>query len=151
MDHYGLSQQVLLEHQTLANVAAALRTTIGWSYDAADLSRKLSSLMFVGKSYKRHFRRLLALEEEGGYLAVVLESRPELADEVAALHQQHAQFRKALARVLVRLRRVDATDHAAFAAICGDLIALLDTIDRHNQRENGLLQEALLRDEGGEG
>lgn len=151
MDYQGVSQQVLLEHQTLANVAAALRTTIGWSYEGADISRKLSSLFFVAKSFKRHFRRLMALEEEGGYMAVVLETRPGLSDDVAALEKEHVVFRKELGRILARLRSVAATDSTTFTAITDDLSALLDKIDRHNQQENRLLQEALLTDVGGEG
>lgn len=151
MDDHGLAHQVLLEHQMLDNIASALRTTIGWKYQGADLSRNLSSLLFISKSYKRHFQRLIALEEEGGYMAVVLDSRADLSDEVATLGAEHGQFCKALGRSLARMRRLAATDKAGFAAITVDLNALLDQIDEHNRKEGTLLQEALLRDEGGEG
>ena len=151
MDQSGVGHQVLLENQTLANVTSALRTTIGWKYQGPDLSRNLSSLTFIAKSYKRHFQRLFELEAEGGYMSVVLESHPELSDMVASLEQEHREFGKALGRILARLRRVTVTDRATFAAIAADLSALLDRIDAHNLKEADLLQEALLRDEGGEG
>lgn len=151
MDHAGLAQQVLLEHQTLESVTAALRVTMGWSYEGDDLSRKLSSLTFVGKSFQRHLKRLIALEEEGGYMAVVLESRPELSEEVASLEQEHGRFRKALAGILRRLRQVSPDDRARLASLSDELGTMLDAIDAHNRKENRLLQEALLRDEGGEG
>jgi hemerythrin-like domain-containing protein len=91
------------------------------------------------------------LEEEDGYMAVVLAERPELTDEVEALRLEHEQFRRTLNRILARLRRVEPTDHATFAKISDDLLALLDKLDEHSRKEIGLLQHALLEDEGGEG
>ena len=151
MDHLAIPQQVLVEHQTLAYVTSALRATMGWKYQGTDLSRKLASLRFVGQSFQRHLKHLMELEEEDGYMAVVLADRPELTDEVEALRQEHDQFRKALNRILARLRRVAPTDHAAFTKISDDLSALLEKLDEHSRKETGLLQHALLEDEGGEG
>jgi hemerythrin-like domain-containing protein len=151
MDHLAIPQQVLVEHQTLAYVISALRATMGWKYQGTDLSRKLSSLRFVGQSFQRHLKHLMELEEEDGYMAVVLAERPELTDEVEALRLEHGQFRKALNRILTRLRRVESTDHATFAKISDDLSALLEKLDEHSRKETGLLQHALLEDEGGEG
>src|SRR5262245_18221853 len=92
MDHHAISQQILIEHQTLAYVASALRTTLAWHYEAVDLSRKLASLRFVGQSFDRHLKRLMALEEADGYMAVVCENRPELSDRVDALRNEHDTF-----------------------------------------------------------
>ena len=151
MDHHAIPQQVLVEHQTLAYVTSALRATMGWKYQGTDLSRKLASLRFVGQSFQRHLKHLMELEEENGYMAVVLADRPELTDEVEALRQEHDQFRKRLNRILSRLRRVEPTDHAAFTKISDDLTALLEHLDEHSRKEIDLLQHALLEDEGGEG
>lgn len=151
MDHQAIPQQVLVEHQTLAFVISALRATIGWKFQGADLSRKLSSLHFVGQSFQRHLKHLWAFEEEDGYMAVVVASRPELSEEVEALRKDHARFRRKLANILNRLRRVSPTDHAMFTEISDELLALLEKLDAHNSKETGLLQKALLTDEGGEG
>jgi hypothetical protein len=151
MDHLAIPQQVLVEHQTLAYVVSALRSTIGWKFPGTDLSRKLSSLLFVGESFQRHLERLMSLEEAEGYMAVVLASRPELNDEVETLRQEHGQFRASLGQVLTRLRAVAPQDHQAFSAASEDFLALLDKLDDHSKHETDLLQEALLQDEGGEG
>jgi len=151
MDHHANSQQLLVEHQTLAHVTNALRATIGWEYQDTDLTRKLQSLRFVGESFKRHLKHLMELEEADGYMAVVLESRPELQEEVEALRREHSQFRTALRAILGRLRRVESTDRAGFESVSSDLIALLDRLDEHGKKEIELLQAALLTDEGGEG
>jgi hypothetical protein len=151
MDHLAISEQVLIEHQTLAFVTSALRSTIGWKYQGTDLTRKLESLRFVGQSFERHLKRLMALEEDDGYMTVVLTSRPELKESVDTLRQEHVHFRKALSRILSKLRRVDRGDHEKFATTSNELLALLDQLDEHGKKETSLLQEALLTDEGGEG
>jgi len=151
MDHLAIPQQVLVEHQTLAYITSALRATIGWKYQGADLSRKLDSLRFVGQSFQRHLKHLMTLEEEDGYMTVVLESRPDLSEEVDRLQKEHAQFRRTLSRIMTRLRRLVPTDHGTYNKVADDLLALLEKLDEHSKKETGLLQEALLRDEGGEG
>jgi seryl-tRNA synthetase len=151
MEHQDIQQQVLIEQANLAHIVSALRTTLGWKSREYDFSRKLSSLVFVCESFQRHLKRLLRLEQSEGYMAVVLDSRPELSDEVRGLRRQHTEFRKKLREILARLRNVSHSDLATFTILSTDLEMLLDRLDEHHRREAALLQEALLRDEGGEG
>jgi hypothetical protein len=151
MDHLAIPQQVLAEHQTLAFVASALRSTTGWKFQGSDLTRKLSSMLFVGQSFQRHLKRLMALEEEQGYMSSALALRPELSGEVAELRAEHDYFRSQLSRILSRIKRASPTDHEGFAKLSSDLLALLERLDVHSKKETDLLQEALLQDEGGEG
>jgi hypothetical protein len=151
MDHLASGQQLLVEHQTLGHITSALRATIGWKYPATNLSRKLESLRFVGESFKRHLKHLMELEEQGGYMSVVVTSRPESKEEVEKLQGEHAQFRKSLTRILARLRAVAPADRDTLESISQDLLGLLEQLDAHGKREVDLLQDALLTDEGGEG
>ena len=151
MEHHALTQQVLAEHQTLAFVTSALRSTMGWKFAGSDLSRKLASSLFVGQSFQRHLKRLLSLEEEEGYMDAVLSSHPELHEEVEKLRHEHDDFRRDLSRLLGRLRRVSPTDHEGFANVSADMEALLDRLETHSTKETDLIQQALLQDEGGEG
>lgn len=151
MEHHAIGQQVLVEHQTLAYITSALRATIGWKFQGSDLTRKLTSLRFVGESFERHLEHLMGLEEADGYMAVVFESRPELSDAAVALRQEHDQFREELSSILARLRGVGPTDHDSFTNVSHDLVAMLERVDEHSKKETELLQEVLLRDEGGEG
>jgi len=151
VDHIAISEQVLVEHEILAHITSALRATIGWKYQGADLTRKIGSLRFVGQSLQRHLKHLTGLEEEDGYMSVILESHPELNDEVEALRQEHGQFRKGLSRILTRLHLVQPTDDLTLAKVSEDLLALLKKLDEHSHKETGLIQHALLKDEGGEG
>jgi hypothetical protein len=151
MDHQDIQQQVLIEQATLAHVVSALRTTLGWKSRVEDISRKHSSVLFVCESFQRHLKRLFHLEQSEGYMAVVLDSRPELSDPVRTLRRQHTDFRKKLREILIRLRAIGPTERAAFTQTSGELEMLLDRLDDHHRQEAALLQEALLRDEGGEG
>lgn len=141
----------MIEHETLAHITSALRTTVGWESRGSDFSRKRSSLRFVCESFDRHLKRMFKLEQAEGYMTVVLDSRPELSDEVRTLRGEHVQFRKQVRDILSRLAVVETTDHDTFSRICDELAALLDRLDKHHHKETVLLQEALLRDEGGEG
>jgi hemerythrin-like domain-containing protein len=151
VDHKAMSEQVLVEHEVLAHIVSALRATVDWKYQGADLTRKIGSLRFVGQSLQRHLKHLMGLEEHDGYMSAILESHPELNDEVEALRQEHGQFRKALSRILTRLRLVKPTDHSNLAEISDELLALLKKLDEHSHKETGLIQHALLKEEGGEG
>ena len=96
-------------------------------------------------------KHLMALEEKDGYMTDVLESRPELAETVAALRAEHLQFRKSLRGILARLNGLSPNDHDGLAEASSDLTMLLDRLEAHGKKETDLLQEALLTDEGGEG
>ncbi len=151
MDQQGTPQQVLIEHQMLNHITGALKATMDWEYEGTDFSRKLSSLRFVAQSFQRHLKRLMALEEADGYMAVVLDSCPQLNQEIETLRQEHDQFRHALPRIMGRLQRVSPTNRESMTKILDELTALLEKLNAHGKKETSLLLKALLTDEGGEG
>ena len=151
MAHDDIAHQTLVEHGLLRHITEALRLTAGRKAEGHDLSRSLSTLKFVTQCFERHLERLMALEEHDGYMDVVVRTEPRLAKAVDALREEHGQFRGAVSRVTRRLDEVGATDHGSYARLCGELLALLDRVEQHSDREAGLVQEALGRDEGGEG
>jgi hypothetical protein len=151
MKHRAVQQQVLIEHETMAHIVSALRNTMSWHTDGLGFSRKLASLRFVGESFLRHLKHLMQLEKAEGYLSVVTAERPELSDQVRTLRKEGVKFRKESREILARLKRISPENQVEFIATEADLSALLDRLDEHHRREIDLLQEALLRDEGGEG
>ena len=151
MDHETIVQQVLIEHQTLGHVTSALRITIAWKVAARDLSPKLSSVRFVAQSFQRHLERLIALEDAGGYMEVVCERQPHLSSRLEPLKRERDEFRETVRQIMRRLEQVSATDQSTFDAVCDALLVLLGKLDAHGKKGTALLQEALLRDEGGEG
>jgi hemerythrin-like domain-containing protein len=94
----------------------------------------------------------MALEEQDdGYLVVVDQCKPHLVDRAKKLQREHAIFREIVDRVVPSMERISADDRPRFERHCDELSELLNQIDRHDQRETDLLQEALYLDEGGEG
>lgn len=140
-----------MEHQILEHIKQALRVTLNWHAPVVSMPRKLSSLQFTIKSFQRHLERVISLEEDGGYMADVLEARPHFQDRIADLASDHARFRARLRKLLPELHDISEWEEPRFNKVCDDLRALLDHVDRHDVREIELLQESLLMDDGGEG
>jgi hypothetical protein len=140
-----------MEHQILHHIKQALRVTLDWQAPAVSMPRKLSSLQFTIKSFQRHFDRVISLEEDGGYMAHVLDARPYFQDRIDQLASDHASFRSRLQKLIPELNDISEWEEPRFDEVCGDLRALLDDVDQHDEREIELLQESLLFDDGGEG
>jgi hypothetical protein len=115
------------------------------------MPRKLSSLQFTMKSFQRHLERVMAIEEEGGYLAEIAELRPALQSRVQCLARDHIRFRTRIRQLLPELSEINDWEESRFAEICDEIRTLLHEVDWHDQLEIDILQESLLLDEGGEG
>lgn len=139
-----------LEHQILQHVKDALRVTIDWQAPAVSLPRKISSVRFTLKSFNRHIERLMALEEEGGYLSAVVEEKPHLQERVDKLAGDHDRLRARIRRIVPMLDELQEWQDADFERACEEIRKLLHEVDKHDQAEVDLLQE-LCFDEGGEG
>jgi len=140
-----------MEHQILDHVKQALRVTLGWKVPSVGLPRKLSSVQFTLKSFQRHLERLMDIEEQDGYMDVVSEAKPHLAQRIERLEQDHELFRRELCHIVPRIDALHEFQTVEFEDVCEDIDALLMEIDRHDTEEVELLQETLLFDEGGEG
>ena len=140
-----------MEHQIFEHVKQALLVTLNWQAPTVSMPRKLSSLQFTIKSFQRHFDRVISIEDEGGYMADVLESKPYMEERVQHLAKDHGRFRDRLKKLTADLNDIKEWDEPRFEQVCGDLRALIADIDHHNECEVELLQESVLGDDGGEG
>jgi len=140
-----------MEHQILEHVKQALRVTINWEAPVVSMPRKLSSLQFTIKSFKRHLERVISIEEEGGYMAEVVEAKPYLQNRIDRLARDHDVFRNRLRKLIPELNDIKEWEEPRFDQVCDELRKLLDDVDRHDLGEVNLLQESLLMDDGGEG
>jgi hypothetical protein len=151
MDRQEVARQTQVEQDMLRHIMEGLRLSAGWKVEGPDASRKLASLRFVAQSFQRHLEHLLALEEFDGYMDLVLRCAPWLGRATDALRAEHDQFRTEARRLVQRLERLPASEFGALEAVCRDLMVLVDRVEQHNRKEASLLQEAVKRDEGGEG
>ena len=140
-----------MEHQILHHIKQALRVTLDWQAPAISMPRKLSSLQFTIKSFQRHLERVITMEEDGGYMADVLEVRPHYQDRINELAADHDRFRARLKALMAEADTISEWEEPRFDEVCDALRTLLDDVDQHDQREIELLQESMLCDDGGEG
>jgi len=148
----SIAKKCRAENKAVQRVKEALRVTLNWKAPSVGMPRKLESVLFIVRALKRHLERMLALEEDGGYLAdVVAEERPDLRDQADRLLGDHEEFRKALDTLVPLVERLRPADEARFNALCNEIGLLLERIGVHDQKEADLLLEALWQDEGGEG
>jgi hypothetical protein len=141
----------LLEHQVLNHVKQALRVMLDWDAPEVSMPRKLSSLQFTMKSFRRHLERVMSIEEEGGYLDEVLSVKPNLQSRIESLGRDHARFRSRIRQIVPQLDALSEWQEGRFVGLCDEIRQLLDDIDVHDAGEIDLLQESMLMDDGGEG
>jgi hypothetical protein len=151
MNSTSATSTAAMEHAILEHIKQAMRVTLDWQAPEVSLPRKISSLQFTIKSLQRHLERVMSIEEEGGYLAVVLDAKPQLRDRLASLAGDHQSFRNRLKRLLPELAALNEWEEDNFKRVCADLRQLIDDIDQHDKQEVELLQQSLLDEEGGEG
>ncbi|MEX2308449.1 MAG: hemerythrin domain-containing protein [Pirellulales bacterium] len=142
---------VCMEHQILEHIKQALRVTINWHAPVVSMPRKLSSLQFTIKSFQRHFERVISIEEEGGYMADVLDAKPYFQARIDQLAGDHSHFRDRLRTLIPQLSDIKEWEEPRFNQVCDDLRTLIDDVDQHDAREVELLQESMFLDDGGEG
>ena len=140
-----------MEHQILDHIKQALRVTLDWKVPAVGIQQKLSSMQFTLKSFQRHLERLMNLEERDGYMVFVAETKPNMCYRVDRLAQDHQRFRESIEHLLPEVEALCEYQSEDFEDVCQQIYALLDSVDRHDEAEVELLQEAFLFDEGGEG
>jgi hypothetical protein len=150
-DAHEAARASQMEHQILDHVKQALRITLDWKAPAVSVPRKVSSVQFTMKSFSRHLLRMMDLEERDGYMAVVLEGKPNLDVRIARLERDHGEFRQRIEELAPDIAALPALAEDEFALVCSQIAELLDRVDRHDAEEIELLQDTLLCDEGGEG
>jgi hemerythrin-like domain-containing protein len=148
---HDIAKQTLLEQRMLTNIMQAVRETLAWEPRANDITRKLASVRFVMASLGRHLDHMFDLEERDGYMRATVESAPHLDGMVKGLREEHDEFRRIVHNLTSRLERIGAQDRNDLEKDCIEIGDLLCRLDEHTRREADVMQEALLRDEGGEG
>lgn len=140
-----------MEHQVFEHIKQALLVTLNWQAPSVSMPRKLSSLQFTIKSFQRHFERVVSIENEGGYMADIVDTKPYLQDRIDQLEADHARFRDRLRKLIPELNDIKEWEDSRFNSVCAELRSLIADVDRHNMAEGELLQESMLTDDGGEG
>jgi hypothetical protein len=114
--------------KALREVEAALYSPPGT--DVVETNRRLGTLR---QQLTNHFR----LEEDGGYMAWVLEREPHLERTVEHLHDEHRSLADMLDRLIGEATTKDALDDV----LREQVRAWLERVRLHEARENRLVQD----------
>ena len=146
-----IAKQAEVELALLVNIEQALRIALDWETEDRGNIRKLSTLRFVARSFERHLARLRVLAEYGGYMHLVTESKPHLANAVEGLKKLRDELQAGLERIMLRLEHVSPDNAAAFEQLCAEFEHYFEDLQKHSQQEMDLFQHSFAQEEGGSG
>lgn len=145
-DHADFAKRTLDEHHHLAETRTRLRHLLEQciNHPGQDQKGQLRSLF---KDFNDHLLRHMDFEEEGGYMAPLLEVRPTVSSKVEQLQADHDHLRSELEEVM---KEIESTGE--FCQPVMDMILrlanLLDFVETHERAENGLVMETFFQDTG---
>jgi len=139
---YHAYQKLVRDHETLKKlldtIEQALMERSGTIDQIGDLLGKL------GDRLVKHF----ALEEDGGYFAEALLHAPQLVSKANALLAQHPKMSQQAKTLVEGLKTPPAAGGDWWEETKARFFAFRVELLRHEKSENGLLQEAYVRDLG---
>jgi hypothetical protein len=148
-DLAGLS---LIEQNMLTQLTEALRLRLIRAAQERSVSHEqLATLRFITQSFHRHLQRMMELEERDGYFGWVVDTNPQLSRAVEALQAEHDRLGQRCDLLVQRMENDPNSHGQALDRTCDELLELLRELDAHSEKEATLLQDAMTRDEGGEG
>lgn len=139
------------EQRIFSHIKNSLRVMVEWRAPVVSQVRKRTSVRFALRSFCRHLERLMAFEEQGGYLPNVVSSRPNWENRVNQLREEHSHLREQIGQLVPQIEDEALWQSERFESACRAIRDLLEEVDQHDREEVALLQETLLWDEGGEG
>lgn len=139
------------DQQVLEHMKNALRVVVEWQAPAVSLDRKRASVRATLEGFCQHLERLMEFEEQGGYLSVVADTRPNWHERVNQLREDHQELRQRIEHIVPQFAETISWDVETFGQTCSEISELLDRVDHHDRNEIALLQETMLNEEGGEG
>ncbi len=135
------TDELVHEHAQLGKMLAQVRRLTAGPIDVTR-DRSLANLL---DQVDAEVREHMAFEEQGGYLAPVLQKLPGHQKTVEQLLSEHALLQAALAEVLTQLRACSNLFEFR-ETISPRLDEWLDNMRDHERRENLLVQEAFNTD-----
>lgn len=146
-----IEKQFQVELALLVNIEKSLRIVLDWMTGDLGIVRKRSTIRLVAQSFDRHWARLRVLSEHGGYMHLVTDSMPNLANEVSVLKGVRDRLQAELEPLIIALEHLSPGDKSEFEQICVDVERYLEALSAHDQQERGLFHCSIDGEEGGSG
>ncbi len=147
MDTAEFARRIRDEHEQVNELAEALRTQTA-VVPRAGTEHWLRRLKDRFEHFRAHQYKHMALEEQEGYMTLVVERRPTLSAQVEHLKHEHRQFAHLMDRIHETLEVLEPTDALVAFDCCRRVDQLLSYIDRHENDENLLMTYVFTQDMG---
>lgn len=142
-----MAQWMLEEHVKVDQLARLLREKVA-GVPSYNLEHWIPEIRQQFEKFRAHMMRHVALEEQDGYLAPVVERRPGLAVEVERLQHEHADMAYIMDDIWNTLKRVEPDNLLLVRDICNRINDLLSYIAHHDKDENLLVMFTITQDIG---
>ena len=97
---------------------------------------------------RAHMIKHMSMEEEGGYLAPILERRPTLSGQVETLRNEHREFIQILGYIHRELHEAAPEDGLLIRDACERIHNCLSYLESHEQKETLLVFSVFTLDMG---
>lgn len=109
------------------------------SIPSGSLNKWLEELGQRFEHFAAHYRRMVHIQEEDGYLQPVVELRPTLSKQVDALRRENEQLRRLMDDLQRTLGQLAPEDHLLIRDTCTRLQIFLGHVQRHQEHEHHIV------------
>jgi hypothetical protein len=135
------------EHEKLAQNTIALKEVLSRP-SKPDASTWLEDLCKHFEAFRAHLIRRIALEEIGGFLAVVIERKPTLSPQVDHLKARHQKMIEMAGITMARLREFSPDDRESLNQAAVLVKMMLAEVKHHEEAESVLVSFVFAEDIG---
>ena len=147
MAEQSIAEWLQCEHEQVIVLSDRLRKCIA-VVPRTGLQPWITEIRNHFEHFRAHLLRHIALEEDKGYLSVVLERRPTLAPRVQRLAHEHRELIQLLDNLHRSLIGLTNDDRLLAQDCCRRIGDLLNVVERHEGEENDLVGFVFTEDIG---
>lgn len=147
MANQQLVEWIRVEHEKVEKLADRLREQVA-------IVPRICTEAWITEALERfehlraHLHKHMALEDQGGYMAAIVDARPSLASRVERLEQEHRDLACLLDGLHELTRQIRPHTRLLLRDYCRRTIDLLSYVEHHEQEENDLISLVYTVDEG---
>ncbi len=143
-----IARQVIEEHEELNQNIGELKITILEKVSTRDFPDW--RIQFIGKlqDLKQKLTSHFEFEEQGGFMAEVIDEAPQLLNQVKELEIEHKQILANLDGVVKDFKKLGIKDDLELQDILNRVSRIMNELHHHEITENELLQSAFYREHG---
>lgn len=142
-----IADWVRREHEKVREVATRLQEKVA-IVPRTNHAKWIQEAREAFDHLRAHMIKHMALEEQDGYMATVVELRPALSREVDRLSHEHAELMQIMDSIHEDLHELRGEDHLLILDSCRRIQNLLHYLEHHEKDENLLLLSTFSNDVG---